>query len=364
MIFAWIRQAMRASLPTNPNFREVEFESLTECSNRRANMGSMVLSFSETFSDATQGSTDSASGIPRITLRQLIYFAAAAEKESALRAAEELNVSPPAISGAISCLEGILGEQLFIRRHARGLVLTQAGHHLLMEARDIIGRVREIESVRLRRSCKLRTRISLGCLGDIAPCLVPPLVRTFNKRYPNVEIRWHTGEHANLMQRLEDGNLDVIIVLDFDLTPALHSTLLQPSPAYCVLPTGHFLANNDVSLQKLSREPFIMLDIARTRDYFLSVFGEFGLQPNVAYRASSAEMVRSMVSNGFGYSLLNFCLPDRRGIVYRPLDGHVRPSNLVAVRQHRRRPSKLMEDLLNQARCIAEQCGLNGMPAQ
>jgi DNA-binding transcriptional LysR family regulator len=88
------------------------------------------------------------------------------------------------------------------------------------------------------------------------------------------------------------------------------------------------------------------------------------LQPNVAYRASSAEMVRSMVANGFGYSLLNFCLPDRKGIVYRPLEGNVRPSNLVAVRQHRRRPSKVMEDLLDHARRITEQCGLNGVPLQ
>jgi DNA-binding transcriptional LysR family regulator len=107
-----------------------------------------------------------------------------------------------------------------------------------------------------------------------------------------------------------------------------------------------------------------MLDIERTRDYFLAVFGEFGLQPNVAYRASSAEMVRSMVANGFGYSLLNFCPPDRKGIVYRPIEGHVRPSNLVALRQYRRRPSKVMEDLLYQARCITEQCGLNGIPLQ
>jgi len=327
-------------------------------------MGNMVLSFAEAFSDSPQGTAETATGIPRITLRQLVYFAAAAENQSALRAAEELNVSPPAISGAISCLEAILGEQLFVRRHARGLLLTEAGHHLLMEARDIIGRVREIESVRVGRSYKLQTRIALGCLGDIAPSLVPPLVRTFNKRYPSVEIRWHTGEHGHLMQRLEDGNLDVIIVLDFDLTPTLHSTLLQSSPVYCVLPSGHHLANKTVLLEKLSREPYIMLDIARTRDYFLSVFGELGLQPNVTHRASSAEMVRSMVANGFGYSLLNFCLPDRKGIVYRPLQGNVRASNLVAVRQHRRRPSKVMEDLLDHARRITEQCGLNGVPLQ
>ena len=59
-------------------------------------MGNMVLSFSEAFKKIA--STDSPPGLPRITLRHLVYFVAAARNESALRAAQELNVSPPAIS--------------------------------------------------------------------------------------------------------------------------------------------------------------------------------------------------------------------------------------------------------------------------
>ncbi len=110
-------------------------------------MGNMVQSFGQAFGADLVGASEAEreTGIPRLTLRHLVYFSAAAENESALRAAEQLNVSPPAISGAISSIEHILGEQLFVRRHARGLTLTEAGHHLLLEARDIIGRVKEIE---------------------------------------------------------------------------------------------------------------------------------------------------------------------------------------------------------------------------
>ncbi len=321
--------------------------------------GSMMLSFGEAFSTETPASAEGELGIPRITLRHLVYFAAAARNESALRAAEELNVSPPAISGAIACLEQILGQKLFIRRHARGLLLTDSGHHLLLEARDVIGRVHEIEAIRTNKSRQVRS-LSFGCLGDIAPNLIPPLVRSFQAHYPQVDIRWQTACHAELKQRLEDGVLDVIIVLDFELSPAFQSNLLQNTPAQCVLPREHRLANGPVSLKALEKEPFIMLDIPSTRDYFLSVFGDLGLQPNVAHRAPSADMVRSLVANGFGYSLLNFCTPDRRNIVYQPIDGDIRPSHLVAVRQYRRRASKISDDFVDHARTIALESNLCG----
>ena len=65
------------------------------------------------------------------------------------------------MSGAIAGLEAILGVQVFVRRHARGLVMTDAGQHLLFEARDIIGRVWEIDSSRSNSSCIAKPPVSM-----------------------------------------------------------------------------------------------------------------------------------------------------------------------------------------------------------
>jgi len=320
-------------------------------------MSSLVRSFSSAFSDLLDSDTEKGLGMPRITLRQLIYFSSAAEHESAVRAAEALNVSPPAISGAIAGLERILDQPLFIRRHARGLVPTEAGHHLLIEARDIIARVKEIEAVRHRQPVRTRNRIALGCLGDIAPTIIPPLVRGFEQEHSDVDVRWFTGEHEQLMHRLDESTLDLAIVLDFEIAPTLQATILRPAPLHCVLRADHPLAGGSVSLKDLADEPFILLDMPRTRDYMLSVFGDFGLQPNIAYRASTAEMARSLVAHGFGYSLLNFVSPNtaggQNGCVYRPLTGDVRASNLIAVRQYRRRPSRIIEQFVQYAKDMA-----------
>src|SRR5262249_26754237 len=154
------------------------------------------------------------------------------------------------------------------------------------------------------------SHISIGCLGDIAPSLVPPLLQQFQALYPHVEVTWQTESHLPLMQRLEEGALDVIFVMDFEISPTLHVARLKSTPVRCVLPRNHRLASGPVSLKELAHEPFILLDIAKTRDYFLSIFGDHDLQPNIATRAPSAEMVRSLVASGFGYSLLNFCTQD------------------------------------------------------
>ncbi len=62
----------------------------------------------------------------------------------------------------------------------------------------------------------------------------------------------------------------------------------------------------------------------------MSIFGEIGLQPNIAHRASSAEIVRTLVANGFGFSPLNFTAPGTYNRACVELAGAIRSSNLVA----------------------------------
>ena len=63
----------------------------------------------------------------RFTLRQLEYFVAVGEAGSIALASEKVNVSSPSISAAISQLEEEFGIPLFVRKHAHGLSLSQAG---------------------------------------------------------------------------------------------------------------------------------------------------------------------------------------------------------------------------------------------
>jgi len=78
-------------------------------------------------------------------------------------------------------------------------------------------------------------------------------------------------------------------------------------PLYVLLPAGSPLAQGeDVSLFDLARQPYIMLDLPGSSEWFMSVFRQYGLEPRVRFRTRSTDMVRSLVAQGQGYSLLGF----------------------------------------------------------
>ena len=82
----------------------------------------------------------------RYTLRQLEYFVAVGEAGSIARAAQRINVCSPSISTAIAQLEQEFGLPLFVRQHAQGLSLTQAGRENFSEVRWLESEIRELHA--------------------------------------------------------------------------------------------------------------------------------------------------------------------------------------------------------------------------
>lgn len=76
--------------------------------------------------------------LSRITLRQMEYFVAVAESGSIIIASERIHVSSPSISAAIAHIESELNVQLFIRQHAKGLVLTDIGEQIKQACKVIL----------------------------------------------------------------------------------------------------------------------------------------------------------------------------------------------------------------------------------
>jgi DNA-binding transcriptional LysR family regulator len=301
--------------------------------------------------DKYQDKLEVGEAVPKLTFRQLTYFLATANHESVLRAAQTLNVSSASISTAIAQVEEFLQVQLFIRRHARGVVLTAAGQDLAVHARNILLHAREIESFAHRGIYKAAGTLNIGCLATIAPYLLPLLLKELADNHPEIQLRWREDKHEALLDALHGGGFDLIIIYDYDIPTTLQITPLRPMPVQVVLPSGHRLVSSQTcSLKDLVAEPMVLLDQPRTRDYFLSLFGSRDLSPTIAYRTASYEMVRSLVANGFGYTLLNFVPPyhvEGHGrLVSRPLADLGRQQNLVLARLYRFRAPRLVDEFL------------------
>jgi DNA-binding transcriptional LysR family regulator len=302
--------------------------------------------------------------IPKLTLRQLSYFLAAANHQSIRKAALALNVSSPSVSMAITRIEETIESQLFVRRHARGLVLTEAGRELAVSARNMLLCAREIETAGHGTAAMYSGRLNIGCLVTVAPFLIPPLLSMFAAAYPRLQVRWREGNHESLVDGLEVGVVDIAILYDFDIPSSLHCTPLRTMPLQVVLHADHRLARGaTLSLFDLVDEPLILLDLPKSRDYFLSIFGDLGVTPKIAHRTTSFEMLRSLVANGLGYSLLNFCppldFPHHGAIVSRPLIEVSKQAQLVMARLHRYRAPAIIDELTRRAKDLSAALPVN-----
>lgn len=263
----------------------------------------------------------------RFTLRQLEYLVAVGETGSVAAAAARVNVSSPSISAAIAQLEQEFGLPLFVRRHAQGLSLTQGGRQFVAEAKAVLAAAGRLNDLANDITGKVRGPLAVGCLLTFAQVALPQVRRSFLDLYPEVEFHQFERDQAEIFAGLRQARLDVAITYDLDIPADLEFVPLIALPPYAVLPQGHpLLAQASVTPQELARYPMILLDLPFSSDYFLRVFAERGVVPQVAERTRDMGVMRAMVANGFGYSIANVrpavaVAPDGKPVCTLPIAG-------------------------------------------
>ncbi len=119
-------------------------------------------------------------------LNGLRAFEAAARHLSFVKAADELAVTPGAVSHQVKTLEDYLGVQLF-RRQARGIRLTEAGQEVLPLLRDAFDRMGQVAD-RLEAHRSAGTLVVSAAPTFAARWLVPR-IEAFNERHPEIDVR-------------------------------------------------------------------------------------------------------------------------------------------------------------------------------
>lgn len=267
----------------------------------------------------------------RFTLRQLEYFVAAGETGSVRLASERVNISQPSVSAAISHLEQVFGVQLFVRHHAQGLSLTPAGERLLREARSLLAHADDISSLAGELADGVAGSLVVGCLVTLAPMLIPAVARGFGAQHERVQLEIVEDHHAGLMEGLRHGRLSAALSYDLDLPPEVAFEKLVALPPYVLLPASHALASRtSLTLRDLGAEPYVMLDLPQSREYFLGLFLQEDITPRVAARSAHTDVVRSLVASGHGFGLANVrprnrAALDGQPLAYVPLESRYRP---------------------------------------
>ena len=266
----------------------------------------------------------------RYSLRQLEYLVAVGEAGSIVAAAQQVNVSPPSISAGVSHLEEELGVQLFVRHHAQGLTPTLAGRKLLEHARMVLREAAALRDLARELSGSIRWPLAIGCMTTFAHAVLPALRRSFADEYPEVRISQVEADQAELISLLRQARIDLALTYDLDLPGDLRFFPMMELPPLVALNEGHPLAQHaEISVEDLAPHPMVLLDLPLSADYFLSFFSDRGLRPNIAERTRDMAVLRSLVANGFGYSIVNLrplndVAPDGRPLRFVPLGGNAR----------------------------------------
>ncbi|MCS0495521.1 LysR family transcriptional regulator [Ancylobacter sp. MQZ15Z-1] len=242
----------------------------------------------------------------RYTLRQLEYFIAAGETGSITLASERVHISQPSISTAISHLERELGVQLFVRHHAQGLSLTAIGQNMLAEAKRLIEQAEGMYSLASEASTQVRGQINVGCVVTLAPLVMPELAHSFEAAYPGTRLHQVSYDQESLIAALRRAEVDIAVCYDLHLPGEIDFLPLASMPPQAWVGETHPLARQPATtLEELAPLPYILLDLPGSREYFLAMFMKEGLTPNITARSAHQEIVRTMVANGYGYSLAN-----------------------------------------------------------
>jgi len=247
------------------------------------------------------------------SFRQVKYFIAAAETGRISQAAIDLHVSQSAITTAVKGLEEIMDTKLF-DRHAQGVSLTYEGHQFLQHAKHITAAVQEAMRVPSRAHETIKGVVKLAVSYTVAGYFLPAYLARFSRSFPGVQINFEEADRDDIEEGLISGKYDLAVMLVSNLRDQEgigYETLIQ-SRRRLWLCSGHpFLDLPVVSLQDVSKEPYIMLSVDEASNTAQRYWNRTPYLPNVIFRTSSVEAVRSMVANGTGIAILS-------DMVYRP----------------------------------------------
>ncbi|MDF1692758.1 MAG: DNA-binding transcriptional regulator OxyR [Zhongshania sp.] len=240
-----------------------------------------------------------------VKIRDLQYLDALARHQHFGRAAEACFVSQPTLSGQIMKLEEQLGLTL-IERHRKKVMLTAAGEELLLRARQVLRAANDFEESAKALSDPLAGDLHIGLIPTVAPYLLPHIMADLSASLPNINFYLHENQTDVLLKKLDDGELDILILSWLNTMQGVERYALFEEPLVLAVPHKHVLAKKESALlSDLNGQWVLTLEDGHClRDEALDYCFSAGAKEDTRFQATSLETLRYMVASGMGITLL------------------------------------------------------------
>ena len=239
-------------------------------------------------------------------IRQLRAFVAIAEAGTFTAGALRVHVTQAAISMQIRQIENELGAKVFIRA-PRHVILTQAGEHLLVRARQIL---REHDAA-LDEIAELagaeRGRLRIGSASAMVLTeQLPRILKELRKQHPAADISVNSGTSDALVDQIVAGELDTAFVsLPVDVRGIQTERLSEDQLVAIASPRHKFARQRTISAYTLAGEKLILGERGgNTRRLIDQFFAQAGVTLKVAMELSRQAAIRRMVEEDMGVGIV------------------------------------------------------------
>ena len=239
------------------------------------------------------------------SLRQWQYLIALAENRHFGHAAEACFVTQSTLSAGIQELETQLDAAL-VDRTKRKVVLTPLGEELAGRARELLGQAEDMVLLARAASVPLSGPLRLGVIPTISPFLLPRVLPNLRRRFPDLKLFLREDLTARLIEQLQNGKLDLLLIALPYESGALDSMTLFDDDFLLACRNDHPLAKrNAVKLDDLADAQLLLLEDGHClRDHALAACRLPPSPRRDGFAATSLHTLVQMVDSGLGVTLL------------------------------------------------------------
>lgn len=247
--------------------------------------------------------------------RALSVFLSVAETLNFSRSAENLHMSVSAVSRTIGRMEEELGQPL-LERDKRSVRLTSAGRDFRSYAQRSLAEWQQLRR-KLGSEGELTGEVGLYCSVTATHSVLAPILEAFRGAHPSVEIMMHTGDQADGISRVLDGQDDVAVTgRPAQLSGRLEFLPLLESPLLFVMPSADCAVRDLVCSGDFdwNSVPFIVPERGITKEMLDDWLRERGIRPKIYAQVAGHEAIVAMVRLGLGIGIAPELVVEASGI--------------------------------------------------
>jgi len=237
-----------------------------------------------------------------LSLRDLEYVVAVADRASFVQAAAHCHVSQPSLSIQIRKLERWLGAPIF-ERTSRRVLITESGRRFIDQARRVLSEARLLEQLTRAADKPFGGTLRLSAIATLGPYLFPKVLAHLKPAYPELGLVLGEGLTDTLLASLREGSLDAVILSQPLADPAFRWSPLFQEPFVLACPLNRKISHSAEELWKslAAQERLLLGEGHCLRNQTLAGCSDVG---NADRHGTSLETLKYMVAAGEGCTLI------------------------------------------------------------